>query len=69
MLTDYPIAGIFSSCEREMQQQEYGYRILVQSQIIPLTFILRIWRAQGFNTDKNAKTFRKTQKKRPYTPL
>ena len=29
MLTDYPIAGIFSSCEHEMQQQEYGYRILV----------------------------------------
>lgn len=53
MLTDYPIAGIFSSCEHEMQQQEYGYRILVQSQINSLlTFILRIWRAQGFNTDK-----------------
>ena len=53
MLTDYPIAGIFSSCEHEMQQQEYGYRILVQSQVNSLlTFILRIWRAQGFNTDK-----------------
>ena len=45
MLTDYPIAGIFSSCEHEMQQQEYGYRILVQSQINSLlTFILRFLR-------------------------
>lgn len=53
MLEPYPIDTLFADCLKEMHQQEYGYRILMQSDISTLlTYILRIWRAHGFNTDK-----------------
>ena len=52
-LLDYPIDTIFAECLDEMQRQDYGYRILIQAKISSLlTYVLRIWRQNGFNTDK-----------------
>lgn len=54
MLRPYPIDTLFHDCYQEMHRQEYGYRIVMQSCISTLlTYILRIWRANGFNTDKS----------------
>lgn len=54
VLSPYPIDTLFADCLREARQQEYGYRILMQSHIsMLLTYVLRIWRANGFNTDKS----------------
>ena len=53
-LYNYPIASLFDSCLAEMEHQEYGYRIQMQSLISSLlTFILRVWRKNGFDTDKS----------------
>lgn len=50
--TDY-IRRLFEEGTKEIAQQEYGYRIIVQSDINSLlTYILRIWRTNGFDTDR-----------------
>lgn len=52
-LEGLPIEQLFSDCQKEMDGQEYGYRILMQSCINTLlTYVLRIWRANGFDTDQ-----------------
>lgn len=54
ILHPYPIDTLFADCLKEMRKQEYGSRILLQSNISTLlTYVLRIWRANGFNTDKS----------------
>lgn len=53
ILSHLPIRNLFLECIQEMEQQQYGCRILVQSRIqYLLTQILRIWRKQGFDTDR-----------------
>lgn len=44
---------IFEQGCEEMRRQEYGYQIMMQSYISSLlTFVLRRWRRNGFDTDK-----------------
>ncbi len=50
----FPIERLFADCCEEMIRQEYGYRIMMQSNInILLTYVLRIWRDCGFDTDQS----------------
>lgn len=50
---DLSVEQLFADCNREFKQQEYGYRILLQSHINKLLInVLRSWRAMGFDTDK-----------------
>ncbi len=52
-LSPFSMEQIFADCRREMLGQEYGYRILMQSSINTLlTYVLRLWRAHGFDTDQ-----------------
>lgn len=53
-LEELPIQRIFQETAKEMQQQEYGYSVVVQSYISTLlVFILRQWRQNGFDTNKS----------------
>lgn len=53
-LKGFPIEEIFIKSMEELERQEYGYGIMVQSNICRLlTFILRIWRSEGFDTDQS----------------
>ena len=53
-LQKYSINLLFAQSLTEMTQQEYGYRIMVHSLINSLlTQVLRIWRANGFDTDQS----------------
>lgn len=52
-LKAFPIRKLFDSCYLEMSGQEYGYRLMMQAKINTLlTYIVRIWRKNGFDTDK-----------------
>lgn len=53
LIYQYPIAAWFHDCIREMKQRDYGYDIRFQSLVSSLLVeILRIWRRNGFNTDR-----------------
>ena len=53
-LKKYSIDQLFAQSLAEMTQQEYGYRIMMQSLINTLlTQVLRLWRANGFDTDRS----------------
>ncbi len=53
-IKQFPIEQLFTACHSEMMRQEYGYRIMMQSQInVLLTYVLRIWRDCGFDTDQS----------------
>lgn len=52
-LKDFPVEDIFKKSEEELYRQEYGYGIMVQSYVCQLlTFVLRCWRKNGFDTDQ-----------------
>lgn len=52
-LNAYPVASIFTTCYEEMSKQTYGYRLMMQSYTSALlTYVVRIWREKGFDTDK-----------------
>lgn len=52
-LYHYPVADGFHSCIQEISQKDYGYDIRFQSLVSSLLVeILRIWRRNGFDTDK-----------------
>lgn len=56
-LEGIPIETLFEKCYSEMKEQEYGYRILMQSCINTLlTYVLRLWRTNGFDTDQSLAT-------------
>lgn len=48
-----PIKDIMDRCITEMEQQQYGYRMLIRSCLQTLLLeIIRIWRDNGFDTDQ-----------------
>lgn len=52
ILQELPIATVFSTCLGELSQRQYGYQTLLHAKIQELlTYILRIWRTDGFDTD------------------
>lgn len=52
VLNALPVAALFFACLTEMEQKQYGYQALLHAKIQELlTYILRFWRADGFNTD------------------
>lgn len=52
-MQDFDVGRIFESGCAEMERQEYGYQVMMQSYISSLlTFVLRRWRENGFDTDK-----------------
>lgn len=52
-LTHVPVENLITRCIAEMEQQQYGYRIMIRSCIQTLLLeIVRIWRENGFDTDK-----------------
>ncbi|MGN1158780.1 MAG: AraC family transcriptional regulator [Lachnospiraceae bacterium] len=55
LLYHYPVAEEFHSCIQEISHKDYGYDIRFQSIVSSLLVeILRIWRKNGFDTDKVA---------------
>lgn len=47
-----PVQSLFDDCVREMQNMQYGYQMILQSKVRELlTWMLRIWRNNGFDTD------------------
>ncbi|MDO4463867.1 MAG: AraC family transcriptional regulator [Bacillota bacterium] len=51
-LREVPVKEIFEECRKELQNQNYGYDIVVHNKICYLLVqIIRIWREQGFDTD------------------
>lgn len=53
-LCDFPVEEIYTKSMTELHRQEYGYGIMVQSYVCQLlTFILRCWRNNGFDTDQS----------------
>lgn len=54
VLQSFPIQSLLEDCINELKGQEYGYRIMAQSHINTLlTYVLRLWRADGFDTDRS----------------
>ena len=52
VLRSLPIQSLFDDCVREMQNMQYGYQMILQSKIRELlSWLLRIWRDDGFDTD------------------
>ena len=52
-LKDFPINELFQRGCVEMQNKEYGYWLMMQSYLNTLlTFVLRRWRENGFDTDQ-----------------
>ena len=52
-MEDFPVRDIFHRGCTEMQNQKYGYWLMMQSHINTLlTFVLRRWRDNGFDTDQ-----------------
>lgn len=51
-LSPFSIPSLFDTCLMEMEQKQYGYQTLLHAKIQELfTYLLRIWRADGFDTD------------------
>ena len=52
ILHSLPVQSLFDDCVREMQNMQYGYQMILQSKVKELlTWLLRIWRDDGFDTD------------------
>lgn len=52
-LAHIPAESLISRCITEMEQQQYGYRMMIRSCVQTLLLeIVRIWRENGFDTDK-----------------
>ncbi len=52
-LIGIPMGTIFSECVQEINKLQYGYQMILQSKIKELlTKLIRIWRSNGFDTDK-----------------
>lgn len=52
ILHSLPIQSLFDDCVHEMQNMQYGYQMILQSKVRELlTWMLRIWRNNGFDTD------------------
>lgn len=52
-MTDFPVEEWFRRGCAEMQRQEYGYWLMMQSYVNTLlTFVLRHWRVRGFDTNQ-----------------
>lgn len=48
-----PAKDLILRCITEMEQQQYGYRMLIRSAIQTLLLeVIRIWRGNGFDTDQ-----------------
>lgn len=51
-LSAFPISSLFDLCLIEMKEKQYGYQTLLHAKISELlTYLLRIWRANGLDTD------------------
>lgn len=54
-IKDIPVKEIFDECRLELENQNYGYDIVVHNKICYLLVqLIRIWRENGFNTDMAA---------------
>lgn len=54
-LQGLPVKELFEECRQELENRNYGYDIIVHNKICYLmVHLIRIWREQGFNTDKAA---------------
>lgn len=54
-IRDLRVKEIFEECRNELWNKDYGYDIIVHNKICYLLMhLIRIWRTQGFNTDKAA---------------
>ncbi|MCM1127227.1 MAG: AraC family transcriptional regulator [Lachnospiraceae bacterium] len=54
-IRDLHIKDILEECSRELWGKNYGYDIIVHNKICYLLMhLIRIWRAEGFSTDKAA---------------
>ncbi len=52
-LSSLPIKDLVIRCITEMEQQQFGYRMLVRSCLHTLLLeVIRIWRKNGFDTDQ-----------------
>ena len=52
-MKDFSVKELFNRVYEEMQKQEYGYRLMMQSYLNTLLiFVLRCWRKNGFDTDQ-----------------
>lgn len=52
-LAHIPAESLITRCITEMEQQQYGYRMMIRSYVQTLLLeIVRIWREDGFDTDK-----------------
>lgn len=52
-IRDLSVGDIFEECRAELWNKNYGYDIIVHNKICYLlVHLIRIWREQGFNTDK-----------------
>ena len=55
------VSDIFEECCKELEQQDYGYDIVIHNKICYLLVqIIRLWRHAGFNTDAAAAHARET---------
>lgn len=53
-LEGFPVEQLFRECIHELQHQEYGCRTMVRSYVtMLLTYIIRSWRRDGFDTDQS----------------
>ena len=51
-LSSVPVLSILRDCVSEMEEMQYGYQMILQSKIKELlTYLLRIWRKDGFDMD------------------
>lgn len=62
LLGDFDLVKMFESCQKEIQEMQYGYDIYIQAQLSALlTRMLRVWHNNGFqpeNTEPVATTYR-----------
>ena len=57
VLQSYPIHDLILDCVKERKRKDYGYDTTINSNLCKLlTYIIRIWRAQGFNTARLLET-------------
>ncbi|MGN1180072.1 MAG: AraC family transcriptional regulator [Suilimivivens sp.] len=55
------VGTIFEDCRRELERKDYGYDIIVHNRICYLLVnLIRMWREEGFDTDKAAEYAKET---------
>lgn len=55
------VGTIFEECRRELERKDYGYDIIVHNRICSLLVnLIRMWREEGFDTDKAAEYAKET---------